>query len=92
MDEDLCYDDVEAPTPPLENAARVRPSAAATTGLSPKAQQQAMASAATAPIDDVPPTYDELEADAPSPVCFFFLRGVAVFSKLFSSQAEVVWQ
>ncbi|CBJ31657.1 hypothetical protein Esi_0272_0023 [Ectocarpus siliculosus] len=26
-----------------------------------------MASAATAPIDDAPPTYDELEADAPSP-------------------------
>ncbi|CAM9255501.1 unnamed protein product [Ectocarpus sp. 8 AP-2014] len=67
VDEDLCHDDVEAPTPPLEDAARVRPSAAATAGFSPKAKQQAMASAATAPIDDVLPTYDELEADAPSP-------------------------
>ncbi|CAN0353080.1 unnamed protein product, partial [Ectocarpus fasciculatus] len=69
VDEDLCYDDVEAPTPPLEDTAQGRHSSAATAGSSSqKAKQQAMmASAATAPIDDVPPTYDELEPDGTSP-------------------------
>lgn len=77
VDEDMCYDDVEAPTPPLEGTA-------ANAGLSPKAKkQQAMASAATAPIDDVPPTYDELEADGTSPVCMWFLVGLQFFRSIF---------
>ncbi|CAM9741747.1 unnamed protein product [Scytosiphon promiscuus] len=64
VDEDATYDDVEAPTPPLEEQLR-GPSATSTKTTSAAAAPPAKkASASRAPVDDAPPSYDELEPAA----------------------------